>query len=202
MRVEKIEIAVRAALSNSVATRHGPHWFMEKRFFAKPAWAHLRSPFDVLGWHNNLIGTIKREIGHDPAQSGKRDVFIKHFYDTYDHPELPPCWMVFEAISFGTISQMFRNLAHPEYEDICIGLIRPEHLCPSLAALEPGLHDQTHDRSKVRSRIPIQRSGLCPTACDAAFAEEGLVNKSLCRRIEGACSSSPGYPNRGHGLSR
>lgn len=117
--VEKIEIAIRAAISNSVATRHGPHWFMEKKFFAKPTWFNPKTPFVVSDWHDVLIGGIKREIGHDPAQSARRDVFIKHFYDTYSQPELPPCWMVFEAISLGPISQMFRNLAHPEYNDVC-----------------------------------------------------------------------------------
>lgn len=117
--VEKIEIAVRAGISNSVATRHGPHWFMDQRFFSKPSWEHSRKPFQAKLWHDELIASIKREIGHDPAQSARRDVFIKHFYNVYDDPELPPCWMIFEAISFGTISRMFRYLAHPEHQDLC-----------------------------------------------------------------------------------
>jgi abortive infection bacteriophage resistance protein len=117
--VEKIEIAVRAALSNSLATRHGPHWFLNQKLFSKPSWFHVATAYDIKAWHQNFLANIKREIGHDPTQSGRRDVFIKHFYDTYDTPDLPPCWMVFEAISFGPISQIFKHLAHPEYEDIC-----------------------------------------------------------------------------------
>jgi abortive infection bacteriophage resistance protein len=117
--VEKIEIAVRAALSNSLATRHGPHWFMNRSLFAKPSWFHAHEPFSIVDWHNTFIANIKREIGHDPTQTARRDIFIKHFYANYDAPDLPPCWMVFEAISFGPISQIFKHLAHPEYNDLC-----------------------------------------------------------------------------------
>jgi abortive infection bacteriophage resistance protein len=117
--VEKIEIAVRAALSNSLASRHGPHWFLNQGLFAKPNWFFVRYPFKITDWHADCIAKIKREIGHEQSQTSRRDVFIKHYYDTYDSPDLPPCWMVFEAISFGSISQIFKFLKHPEYEDIC-----------------------------------------------------------------------------------
>lgn len=116
--VEKIEIAVRAGLSNSLATRHGPHWYMDRSLFAKPVWFH-KPGFSIVQWHDTFLANIKREIGHDPSQSARRDIFIKHYYGVYDAPDLPPCWMVFEAISFGTISQLFKHLAHPEYNDIC-----------------------------------------------------------------------------------
>lgn len=105
--VERIEIAVRASLSNSIALRHGPHWYMDPRFF-RPDFGHAR-----------FIADIKNEIGFEEARKGKRDVFIQHYYDAYNEPELPPCWMVFECISFGPISILFKNLAHPEYLDVC-----------------------------------------------------------------------------------
>lgn len=67
------------------------------------------------------------QIGHHEAHKNRRPVFIQHYYDTYDTPDMPPCWMVFESISFGTISVAFKNLAHPEYEAICkrFGLPHP-----------------------------------------------------------------------------
>lgn len=105
--VERIEVAIRADLSNSVAVRHGPHWFQDQALFNSKS-SHAR-----------IIDEIKRQIGHDPLHTNRRATFIRHYYNKYDDPDMPPCWMVFEAISFGTISFVFKNLAHPEYVDIC-----------------------------------------------------------------------------------
>ncbi|WP_339036046.1 Abi family protein [Bradyrhizobium symbiodeficiens] len=116
--VEKIEIAARSALNNALATANGPHWYMDARFFSKPSWFDPQTPYDIAKWHADFITGIKREIGYDPTQTSRRDVFIKHYYDTYDNPDLPPCWMVFEAISFGAISRVVKHLAHPWYGDL------------------------------------------------------------------------------------
>ena len=114
--IEKIEIALRASISNSVAVRHGPHWFADCAKFTKPNWYHVRG-FNVAAWHTEFIENIKKEIGHD--QQSRRHPFIQHYYDKYDDPELPPCWMVFEAMSFGAVSQCFKFLRHPEFEATC-----------------------------------------------------------------------------------
>ena len=66
----------------------------------------------------NFIEDIQRQIGHQ--QDSRRDIFIKHYYNTYDDPPMPPCWMVFEVISFGSISHCLKFLKHPEYNDACI----------------------------------------------------------------------------------
>jgi abortive infection bacteriophage resistance protein len=114
--VEKIEIAVRAAISNSVASRHGPHWYLDKSNFGRPGYYHTHAKFDVSGWHADFIEDIKRQIGHNQDQ--RRDLFIRHYYTTYDYPEMPPCWMIFEVLSFGSISHCFKFLRHPEYGDV------------------------------------------------------------------------------------
>lgn len=114
--IEKIEIAVRAAISNSIATRNGPHWYMNKRNFAKPNW-YSAPYFSIDHWHEQFLNQLRKQIGHDAEQ--RRDVFIKHYYETYSTPEMPPCWMVFEAASFGPISQCVKFLKHPEYEELC-----------------------------------------------------------------------------------
>jgi abortive infection bacteriophage resistance protein len=79
--VEKIEIAARAAISDSVACRHGPHWYMDRNLFARPNYYHQRGRFDVMDWHANFIDDVKRQIGHGDPQ--RRDKFISHYYDTY-----------------------------------------------------------------------------------------------------------------------
>lgn len=126
--IEKIEIAVRAAISNSVSTRHGPHWYLEKKHFAQPIWYHERG-FSIDRWHASFLRQLKNQIGHDDDL--KRDDFIRHYYRTYSEPEMPPCWMVFEAVSFGPVSQCVKFLRHPEYREICDKFALPHQIFSS-----------------------------------------------------------------------
>jgi abortive infection bacteriophage resistance protein len=105
--VERIEISIRAALSNTIAARHGAHWYLNPQLFS--------TTFD----HNRFIDDIKQQIGHASTNSKRRDIFIEHYYQTYSTPDMPPSWMVFESVSFGTISFAYMNLAHPEFVSVC-----------------------------------------------------------------------------------
>jgi len=105
--VERIEISVRAALSNAIAARHGAHWYLNPMLF-NPRFDHAR-----------FIDDIKRQIGHAPANRSRRDIYIEHYYQTYSTPEPPPSWMVFESVSFGTISFAYMNLTAPEFASVC-----------------------------------------------------------------------------------
>jgi len=105
--LERIEISVRAALSNTIAANHGAHWYINPNLF-KPAFNHSR-----------LIEEIKQQIGHNPSNHKRRDTHIDHYYKTYSTPGMPPSWMVFESVAFGTISFTCKNLACPEFVDIC-----------------------------------------------------------------------------------
>jgi abortive infection bacteriophage resistance protein len=62
---------------------------------------------------------IKSQIGHAPEASDRRDVYIQHYYDRYDSPDMPPCWMVFQSVSFGIVSKTYKNLAYPDFNLIC-----------------------------------------------------------------------------------
>jgi abortive infection bacteriophage resistance protein len=115
--VEKIEITARSAISNSLATRHGPHWYLDSTLFDQPNWLYQRKKFDVAAWHAEFIDDVKRQIGHE--EQHRRDIFIQHYYDTYNVPDMPPCWMVFEVISFGSISYCFKFLKQPECKEVC-----------------------------------------------------------------------------------
>ncbi|MEI8295476.1 MAG: Abi family protein [Alphaproteobacteria bacterium] len=39
-----------------------------------------------------------------------KERFIEHYRNKYSYPELPPSWMIFETLSFGDISVLFKNL--------------------------------------------------------------------------------------------
>jgi len=107
--IERIEVSIRADLSNYIAPKHGSHWYNDKSLF--------NSEYD----HAALINNIKYQIGHNGTtddQIQKRDIFIKHYYENYYDPEIPACWMILESISFGTISRMFEGLAKYQTSEI------------------------------------------------------------------------------------
>ena len=69
--VERIEVAVRALLSQTMSELHGPHWFMTAAHFV-PSFRHAQ-----------FISRVKDDIGHDSARAAMRQTFIKHYYDKY-----------------------------------------------------------------------------------------------------------------------
>jgi abortive infection bacteriophage resistance protein len=111
--IERIEVSFRAALSNSIAQRHTPHWYQNPALF-QPGYKHP-----------DLIRELQRQIVHNAAtaeREAQRDVHIRHYYNTYNDPDMPPSWMVFETISFGTISRIFEGLYKSETTQICTPL--------------------------------------------------------------------------------
>lgn len=108
--IERIEVSIRATLSNSIAQKHSPHWYLKPALF--------ESTYD----HNAMLNEVKRQIGHNaktPEQVAKRDNYIQHYYTTYNTPDMPPSWMVFETLSFVTISRIFKGLHKSETSQVC-----------------------------------------------------------------------------------
>lgn len=104
--LERIEVAVRTSLSHEMSISHGTHWFMDE------------APFVPRYDHGIFLQHLKKEIGHEPSRAHARQVFIQHYYDKYGDPELPPSWMVFEVLSFGSVSQVFKNLKRENQKPI------------------------------------------------------------------------------------
>jgi abortive infection bacteriophage resistance protein len=104
--VERIEVAFRAQFSQTMSELHGPHWFMDAR--------HFVPRYD----HGDFIRRVKNDIGHDNSKAAMRQAFIKHYYDHYGDPELPPSWMIFEVLSFGTVSLAFKNLTRQDQKPV------------------------------------------------------------------------------------
>ncbi|TCZ55748.1 Abi family protein [Roseicella aquatilis] len=94
--LERIEIAARTVISNDMSVRHGPHWYLDAAHYSDP----VRS--------GETIARIQADIGHtDPR---KRHASVRQYYEDYDQPAMPPSWMVFEALPFGTVANIYRNL--------------------------------------------------------------------------------------------
>jgi len=100
--IEMIEVAVRAAVSDTMSNRRGSHWFLDP--------ANFELKFD----HGNFIQRVRRVAGISPIKKSKQPDFIKHYLSKYSDPPDPPSWMLFEVISFGTISLIYASLPKAE----------------------------------------------------------------------------------------
>lgn len=93
--IERVEIAIRSAIINVMSEAHGPHWFMDSALFDQ------KTKFD----HAVFLEQIKKDTGY--YDSRKRGVSISHYYTKYTTPDLPPSWMIGDALTFGTWSFIY-----------------------------------------------------------------------------------------------
>ncbi|WP_429261025.1 Abi family protein [Paraburkholderia sp. GAS334] len=91
--IERIEVALRSALSNPLAQTHGSHWYADKSLFT-----------DIRAY-TGVLSTVSREC------SEKKGPGLTHYYETYVQPDLPPTWLVCEHLSLGALSRMFDALS-------------------------------------------------------------------------------------------
>ncbi len=95
--IERIEVALRARMTNVLAKNHGPHAYLD------------RAIFDTRYDHDWLLQQIQRKCGESQAET-----FIKHYRGKYTNPELPPIWMVMEILTFKEVSVLFSFLRQKE----------------------------------------------------------------------------------------
>ena len=89
--IEKIEVAVRSQLNHILAHNSGMFWFTDT------------SLFNDLSIHSDSI----RKFNSDFRRSDEQ--FVTSFKSNYNDP-LPPCWMMLEITSFGSLSKLYDNL--------------------------------------------------------------------------------------------
>jgi abortive infection bacteriophage resistance protein len=94
--LEKIEVGVKTKMIHSIANIHGPFWYANPTLFKDRKATDHKS-------YQEIIKSIEREYNRSD------EAFIKHFKKTYSDL-YPPCWIMFEIISFGTLSMLYQNL--------------------------------------------------------------------------------------------
>jgi abortive infection bacteriophage resistance protein len=120
--IERIEVALRASITNHMSVKYEPHWYLDKTLF--------KDRFD----HNGFILKIKNEITEEKKKLNRiikridgsnesieikerkknqeiKQNFLRHYLSKYDTPELPPCWMMVELLSMGQLNMLLDNLA-------------------------------------------------------------------------------------------
>jgi len=88
--VERIEVALRAAIVSQVAVLEGPHFHLDL------------AQFQRLDAFVEFYHTTSREDRH---------LAVKHYRKRYCTPEHPPIWAIMEALTFGALSRLFSGLA-------------------------------------------------------------------------------------------
>ena len=90
--LERIEIAFKATVSHEGSILKGPFWLCDPANFGH-------------GQHEAVLKDIDVAIGKDKDKP--QHLFINHFYSKYSD-DRPPSWMVFETLSFGAASRIFK----------------------------------------------------------------------------------------------
>ncbi|MGF1533795.1 MAG: Abi family protein [Bernardetiaceae bacterium] len=90
--LSKIEISLRAALTNYVCQDHGAYWISDESFFFG-------------GYVSKNIGSIKSNV---ESEKKKKHSFISKHYEKYDN--FPPVWKVVEVLSFSLLSKIYSSL--------------------------------------------------------------------------------------------
>ncbi len=100
--IERIEVAFRTTLSETMSIRYSSYWFL----------------------NNNIFKDSKRYNGFiiqvNTACQDKHNSYIQEYYRNYDFPKYPPSWILFEYLSFGTCISVFSNIKKiKDRKEIC-----------------------------------------------------------------------------------
>lgn len=95
--IERLEIALRAQMTNTLGEHHGPHGYLDSALFD--------SRYD----HQWLTTKLAKE-----AQARELEAFLTHYRKKYTTaPSQPPIWMVVELLTFKEVSTLFSQLRLP-----------------------------------------------------------------------------------------
>lgn len=97
--IERIEVALRASWTNSLALAHGAHAHLDPRLFKDP-WVHAQ----MLA---KLVMTLQ----------GSQETYVKHYREKYTEPFMPPLWVVTEKMSIGELSKWFEATKNNKVRD-------------------------------------------------------------------------------------
>lgn len=92
--IERIEVALRAQVTNTLAEHHGPHGYLNAIHF------------DTRYNHSWLLNKLENE-----SKAPAVETFLAHYRDKYTSaPAQPPIWMAIELLTFKEVSILFSNL--------------------------------------------------------------------------------------------
>ena len=89
--IQRIEVSLRAKVSNYFSLRHGPFWFLE------PSLA-----IDKHRYTENL-SILEKELQRTKAE------FLKEHIQKYGKEDFPPSWKIIDLTTFGSLTKLYFN---------------------------------------------------------------------------------------------
>lgn len=94
--IERLEVALRAQLTNTLAEHYGPHGYLDAALF------------DTRYNHGWLLEKLEKEAARREVET-----FLVHYRAKYTAaPPQPPIWMAVELLTFGEVSTLFAKLRY------------------------------------------------------------------------------------------
>lgn len=105
--VERIEVGIRSRLINKTCLHYNDaHWYLDSANF-HPKFNHgyfIRKIEDEVRIKSDKI-TNEIVVPDDHTEK-----FVRHYYQEYADPYLPPLWMAVELLTMGNLSKLYRGL--------------------------------------------------------------------------------------------
>lgn len=167
--IERIEVAVRAAICNTLSVQLGPHFYLESHHF-------------------NDHGGMREFLAKAGAANS---IAVKHYTDTYNRPSFPPLWTVMEAVTFGCVSRLYSNLhidkrklvaAEFGYDEkVLVSWLRSINVVRNMCA-----HHNRLWNASIAVNLPVQATQLKQEwfSDRPRFANRAVVMAALLKRIE------------------
>lgn len=104
--LERVEVAVRAALTDHMSTTYqDSHWYTER--------SHFRDRTKHTGLLQMVRSSCENRLQGSPDADEDTLVHrsaLEHYLTTYSSPELPPSWLMVETLTIGQLTSTYRNL--------------------------------------------------------------------------------------------
>ena len=142
--VERVEVAVRAAVANHMGPLHGAHWYLQQTLF-KADYDHARLQDTITKAQQKALQDYQREAARidrlanaDAArkaalkQRRAQEAYARHYALNYNQPALMPGWAMLEELTLGELSHLYSGLARDaDRKAIAQGLQLPAPLLAS-----------------------------------------------------------------------
>lgn len=155
--IERVEVAVRARMNDTMCLALGPHWYRDRNAF--------NTAHKTLDFHSEAQVMVDIEIG--PASKAARNSdAVRHYYAKYEEPDRPPSWVVIEELSVGKLSRMYNGLNNTYKQEIADEFKIHHSLLTSwlhsLTVLRNKCahHDRTWNSTLPRVKLPRHRPRL------------------------------------------
>ena len=98
--IEKIEVAVRSRVVLSLSLKYGSHWHERADIFKNTK----KTSCDMFKQIGKRISEERKNIN--------KEVYVEHYWNTYNKPKTPPSWMIVELLYFNQLSKISKYLKY------------------------------------------------------------------------------------------